>query len=129
MINLLKKMAMATPLQKAEDVLEDAHVNSKPNQATRVIRKLQSQTRRSMNHETIRPNHLVVVEAAVIVDVVAVAVAAHVVVGGLAAVAVIVEMAIADAVDIEVDGVAAVAVKEVTVPLANKKSKLLKLCL
>merc|ERR1719385_445553 len=66
-----------------------------------------------MNHEKINPSHQAVEEEAAI----AVAVEADVV-------AAIVEAAIADEVDIEaVDAVAAVVVKEVIVPLANKKSK------
>merc|ERR1712168_1015045 len=101
------KMVTVMPLQRVEDVLEDAHANSRLNQVMRVIKKHPNPTRKSMNHVKINPNHQTVEEEAVTV-----------------VAAATVEEAIADEVDIEaVDAVAAVVVKEVIVPLANKKSK------
>lgn len=115
-------MVTVMPLQRVEDVPEDAHANSRLNQVMKVTRKHLNPTRKSMNHVTIKLNHQAVVEADTVVAVVADAVAApvDVVVQAVVAEAIVV-VAIADEVDI--DAVAAVVVKEVIVPLANKKSK------
>merc|ERR1712131_411342 len=127
MINLLKKMATVMPLQRVEDVLEDAHANSRLNQVMKVTRKHLNPTKKSTNHVTIKPNHhQTVVEEAVTVaagEADAVAARVDVVVQAVVAAAIVVAVT-ADEVDIEaVDAVAAVVVKEVIVPLANKKSK------
>lgn len=127
MINLLKKMVTVMPLQKVEDVLEDVHANSRLNQAMRVIKKHPNPTRKSMNHVRINQKHQAVEEEAATVaaeEAVVVAVPVDVVVQAVVAAATV-EVAIAvEEADIEVvDVVAAVVVKEVIVPLANKKSK------